>query len=183
MNCKLLAFALIGSIQVVHMLGQSVDLNAPHDKVASGVSISSPAVRENSTSTTTDQIILKILKNENLSGTLMFTGSCKNFDYPQFPNLPIIENISPNSGKTMQLLHQAFRNAPAFSIKRQSRTNVSIIENTVPMDVMKIKINHLSFNLDNGTGIYSPVVAINRIIYSPEVQQYMKQNNIQWPYK
>jgi hypothetical protein len=125
------------------------------------------------------QPVLEVLEKANLSGSLEFTGNCDGV-FP--PDLPPLRTITGRGGSTLQTLREILRGDHAIRVEQDQTGKIRMIENTIPTDILNIKIRHISFD---GTyrsgpepGVYTPNQALYVILHVPELTAFIKAHDI-----
>jgi hypothetical protein len=129
------------------------------------------------------QPILEILDKAKLSGSLEFSGRCDLRDFPNFPQFrtPASSSALP----PVQTLREVFGHDPAMQTTQDRDGTIRMIESGVPTDLLNVRISHISFEGHGAaqSGAYTPNDALMRaILRAPEVVDFMKAHNIEWPF-
>ena len=125
--------------------------------------------------------ILVVLDKTSLSGSLEFSGKCNSFNYPGFPEFPHLHAVATNEASALQTLRALFADNQAMRVSQEPNGTIRMIENGIPSEILNIHIKHISF--DNAySGGYSANSALEFIMATPEVKQYLLIHNLKWPF-
>jgi hypothetical protein len=92
-------------------------------------------------------------------------------DFPTSRAVPESREQDP-----LQFLRMTFADDPEMTVTQDPDGTIRMIEKDVPTDLLDVKIAHVSFD-----SVYDPAVAMGVIAATPEVQSFMKTNQIEWP--
>lgn len=127
--------------------------------------------------------ILEVLDNAKLSGSLEFSGGCDSGSLPEFPHL---RAPATSGGSPLQTLREMFADDPAMQVTQDPDGTIRMVESGVATDILNVKIAHISFW--NGQPpppppypIHNPNAALRFIYGAPEVQRFMRDQDIQIP--
>jgi hypothetical protein len=129
--------------------------------------------------------ILEVLNKASLSGSLEFSGKCNSFNYPGFPEFPHLHAVSTHGASPLHTLRELFADNQAMRVSQEPNGTIRMIENGIPSDILNIHIKHISFdNTYSGanSGAYSANSALEFILKTPEVKQYLLIHNLKWPF-
>ena len=124
--------------------------------------------------------VLNILSDSKAYGSIEFYGKCKDFYYPGFPDFPPMIADSPTIGSPVERLRSIFSGDPSMRINQASDGSIEMIEDNIPQDILDVKISDINFH--GAAGIYNANAAVNVVLYSPEVQNFVSLNSISFPY-
>jgi hypothetical protein len=127
------------------------------------------------------QPVLNVLKEAKAPGSLEFFGKCESFVYPGFPDFPPIVPGDPTAGSPVQKLRSIFSRDPSMQINQLSDGRLQLIEDNIPQDILNIKIADINFSA-NGRYVNNPNGAVQQVLYSPEVQNFVTLHSIKFPY-
>jgi hypothetical protein len=123
-------------------------------------------------------LLTEIFRSQKASGSIAYWGRCEAMkSYPDFPTL---RHPSDNSRPTLELLRDVFANDPKMEVAQDANGVIRMFERDVPLDLLEIKIHHLSFGSPDQGPIksYGPNSALLKVEFSPEVQAYKKAHNV-----
>ena len=120
--------------------------------------------------------ILEILSEANLSGSLEFSGRCDMRGFPDFPRF----GLTTGEDGAIERLRKGFAGAPELQVLQDSSGTVRMLESSVPVDVLHVKIARVTFEDYDRRPIYSPNGALNVISRSPEVEAFMQSHHIRF---
>ena len=126
--------------------------------------------------------ILDIMKESKASGSLEFHGQCDSFVYPGFPDFPPMVADSPTIGSPVQRFQFIFSRDTAMRVLQAPDGSIDMMEDNIPQDILNIKISDVNFSGTNGIGVYSPNLAVQFVLYSPEVQKFVTLHSMHFPY-
>ncbi|MDR3411510.1 MAG: hypothetical protein P4L87_11305 [Formivibrio sp.] len=141
-----------------------------------------PKVSSASSNASSVQTILETLGNANISGSLEFTGHCNSLDYPDFPDFPRVRASANTGGDALVALRKSFASDPLMHVTQDTDGTIRMIERGVPADVLKFKVGHISFVNERG-GIYNANAALNFLLWSPDMKNFMETHNIRLPFE
>lgn len=100
-------------------------------------------------------ILTEIFRSRKASGSIAYWGRCEAMkSYPDFPKL---RYPSDDSRPTLELLRDVFAEDPKMQVTQDANGVIRMFESDVPMDLLEIKIHHLSFGPpDQGPMSYGP---------------------------
>ena len=128
------------------------------------------------------QTILEVLNTAKLSGSLVVSGSCKDLNYPEYPEIPALCVAPRNAGSPLQTVRTMFGDAPSIHVSQDANGIIRMVGKGTPTDILKVKITHLSFDQGQG-GIGSANAGLGIIKASPEFQLFLKSRNSKWPFE
>lgn len=123
-------------------------------------------------------MLTEIFRSQKASGSIAYWGRCEAMkSYPDFPKL---RQPSDNSRPTLDLLRDVFADDSKMEVTRDANGVFRIFESDVPMDLLEIRIHHLSFGPPDQGFIksYGPNSPLLKVEFSPEVQAYKKAYNV-----
>lgn len=129
------------------------------------------------------QPVLNVLKAAKTPGSLEFRGRCESFDYPGFPDFPPMIEDNPTLGSPVQRLVSIFSGDPSMEVREAPDGSIEMMEADIPQDILDITVSNISFRSASDMGIYNPNAAVNFILYSPEVQKFLTEHSIQFPFQ
>jgi hypothetical protein len=132
-------------------------------------------------------LLRHILGTAHVSGSIAYWGRCEALRH--FPDFPALRYPSNDTGSPLEVLREAFaKDDPNMEVTQESNGLIRMFETDVPMDILNIKIHHLSFGApDEDRGIFNgPNDAVYDILSSPEVKTYRSAHKIgpfedSWP--
>jgi hypothetical protein len=127
------------------------------------------------------QPVINILKESKTSGSLEFFGKCESFVYPGFPDFPRMAD-SPVVGSPVQKLRSIFSDDPPMQVRQVSDGSIQMLEENIPQDILDIKIGNISFGNNKFRGLNNPNGALNLVLFSREVQDFVTLHSIDFPY-
>jgi hypothetical protein len=156
-----------------------VMLKSPMQKASSNVS--APPYHPVSKTVSSEQsrdLILKILSEAKLSGSFEFSGSCKILAGPGYPEFPLVLAPQNIGSPPLHSLRELFAYNPAIRVTQSLGGTIRIVERGVPKDILELKIRHVAF----GPGAYDPDIAVEYILWTPEVRLFTESHHILWPF-
>jgi hypothetical protein len=126
--------------------------------------------------------ILDILKESKVPGSLEFYGKCESFVYPGFPDFPPMVAGSSTIGSPVQRIRLIFSKDPSMQVMQAPDGSIDMVEDNIPQDILNIKISDINFGGANGSGVYSPNLAVQFVLYSPEVRKFVMLHSISFPF-
>lgn len=123
-------------------------------------------------------ILMHALSTARVSGSIAYWGRCEAFKpYPDFPTLRYSWN---DAQSTVELLRDVFAPDPKMEVTQEPNGLIRMFETDVPMDLLNIKIRHVSFGFpDQDSGVFNgPNDALYVILSSPEVRTYRAAHRI-----
>jgi hypothetical protein len=119
-----------------------------------------------------------ILGAAHASGSLAYWGRCE-LGQP-YPDFPALSSPSDASRPPLEILREVFAKDQQMEVKQDSNGLIRMFETDVPMDLLEVKIAHLSFGSpDEDRGIFNgPNDALHTILSSPEVKTYVATHKI-----
>ncbi len=90
------------------------------------------------------QLILSVLHEGNVSGSLEYWGQCS--EQMSHPDFPKIRTLSNYSGQPDEVLQEMFVDDPYMRVTQEPGGMIRMAEVDVPSDLLDVKISHLSFN-------------------------------------
>ena len=123
-------------------------------------------------------LLQHILSKAQVSGSIAYWGHCE--AHKRYPGFPSLREPFNYSRPTVDLLRQVFVNDPKMVVTQESDGLIRMVENDVPMDLLRIKIHHLSFgHPDQDTDMFNgPNNALRAVLFAPEVVAYRKAHRI-----
>ena len=123
--------------------------------------------------------LMSVLSKAQLSGSLEYWGVCdvnRRIDLPKM-RLP---HKGEGGSSPVQVLRQIFADDAQMQVTQDPTGMIRMIESGVPRDLLDFRINHVSFKLvsPDGDVVYQPRVALQAIVWAPEVQAFMKTHDI-----
>ena len=128
------------------------------------------------------QPVLNVLKEAKAPGSLEFFGKCESFVYPGFPDFPPMIADSPTIGLPVQRIRLIFSKDPSMQVMQAPDGSIEMMEDNIPQDILNIKISDIDFGGTNGSGVYSPNLAVQFVLYSPEVRKFVTLHSISFPF-
>lgn len=128
------------------------------------------------------QSVLNIMKESKASGSLEFNGKCESFVYPGFPDFPPMVADSPTIGLPVQRIRLIFSKDPSMQVMQAPDGSIEMMEDNIPQDILNIKISDINFGGANGSGVYNPNLAVQFVLYSPEVRKFVTLHSISFPF-
>jgi hypothetical protein len=123
--------------------------------------------------------LLKTLHEARLSGSLEFTSECGTV----LPNLPPLQSVRTDVALPIERLREIFRGNPKLRVKQEPNGVVRIAEDTIPADILDVRISHISFDgtFASGpeSGVYTPNQALYVILQTPEMKLFVKTHDIE----
>lgn len=120
-----------------------------------------------------------VLGAAHASGSIAYWGRCDFHEsYPDFPRL---HRLSDHSGPPVEVLQKMFESDPKMQVTKDTAGGkIRMVERDVPLDLLNVRIQHISFNLqDRRVKIFrGPTIALHLILSSPEVQEFKTENDI-----
>ena len=130
------------------------------------------------------QVLLDVLKDANVSGSVVFSGGCRFQDR----NGPIPHvGMRRDFGSVRETLQHMLAVNSKIRVTQDSDGMVRIAETDVPTDILEVKIHHLSFSAsttlpsDGSPGalhMHGPFVALMAILATPEVTAFEEAHHI-----
>ena len=123
-------------------------------------------------------LLQRILSTAHASGSLGYWGRCE-LGQP-YPDFPVLSSPSDDSRPTLEILREVFANDRQMEVTQESNGLIRMFETDVPIDLLEVKINYLSFGpSDEDRGIFNgPNDALHTILSSPEVKTYVATHKI-----
>lgn len=123
-------------------------------------------------------LLESILGLARASGSLAYWGRCELVG--PYPDFPALSYPFDDSGPPSEVLRQVSVNDPQMTVTRDPNGLIRMFESDVPMDLLDIKIAHLSFGPPNeDRGIFNgPNDTLQTILFSPEVKTYVATHKI-----
>jgi hypothetical protein len=116
------------------------------------------------------QLIGNVLREAHVSGSLMYSASCKS---------PIVHVRPPRrSGSVADLLQSMFDDRSTIHVTQEPNGLIRMAAADVPTDIVKIRIHHISFAQSDSELISGPPFAVMRIMSASEVAVFMKEHDI-----
>jgi hypothetical protein len=118
-------------------------------------------------------LLRHILGTAHVSGSIAFWGRCEALRH--FPDFPALRYPSNDTGSPLEVLREVFaKDDPNMDVTQESNGLIRMFETDVPMDILNIRIHHVSFGApDEDRGIFNgPNDAPYDILSSPEVKTY-----------
>jgi hypothetical protein len=128
------------------------------------------------------QPVLNVLKAAKTTGSLQFRGKCESFDYPGFPDFPPMVDDNPTLGSPVQRLVSIFSEDPSMEVHQAPDGSIEMMEIGIPQDVLNITIADINFSGPHKSVVNNPNGAVNFVLHSPEVQNYIALHSISFPY-
>lgn len=121
-----------------------------------------------------ERVILKTLSAARISASLQYWESCDSGrQLPRFPKTVASSGLGDSPLETFRAM---FHEDPAMELTQDADGTIRMSENTVPHDILDVKIEHISFNES-----YEADDALKVILNRPEVQSFMKTHDVGWP--
>lgn len=126
-------------------------------------------------------LVVGVLSKGQVSGSLEYWGRC---DLNQIPDFPKLHALEKSRGSAVQDLQEMFADDPEMRVTQEPDGMIRMVETDVPRDLLDLRISHISFRVDYGTGdvLYDPRDALRAILTTPEVEAYMKVRDIGPPF-
>lgn len=140
-------------------------------------------------------LLLDSLKKAQVSASLEYSGRCdRDRQLPEFPN--IHAPVGDGNGPALQIFREMLSDEPEIEVTQEADGTIRMIEKNIPYDFLNVKIKHISFKLTTNTNnllfpyankefidpnIYEPENALELIQRAPEVESFMKAQDIGWP--
>jgi len=130
------------------------------------------------------QLIRDVLKDAQVSGSVVFSGGCK-FQDRSGP-LPHV-GMRRDFGSVRETLQHMLAVNSKIRVMQDSDGTVRIAEADVPTDILSVKIHHISFSAstslssDGSLGalhMHGPFVALMTILATPEVTAFQEAHHI-----
>lgn len=124
------------------------------------------------------QLVGHVFSRAGISGSLEYWGPCdphkRSLD---FPSVRILPNFA---GPPREILQQMFSDDKKMRVTQEENGMVRMVEDDVPMDLLGVKIRHLSFNVSgpDADSWHGPHMALLAILWTPEVTAFKKAHNI-----
>ena len=120
----------------------------------------------------------RILISAQASGSLAYWGRCE-LGQP-YPDFPALSSPSDHSHPPLEVLREVFAKDRQMEVTQDSNGLMRMFETDVPMDVLDVKIAHLSFRPpEEDRGPFDgPNDSLHRILASPEVKTYVATHRI-----
>jgi hypothetical protein len=126
--------------------------------------------------------VLNVLKAAKTTGSLEFRGKCKSFSYPGFPDFPPMVEDNPTLGSPVQRLVSIFSKDSLMGVRQAADGRIEMMEIGIPEDVLNITIDNIDFSGPQKRVVNNPNGAVEVVLYSPEVQNYIALHSISFPY-
>jgi hypothetical protein len=126
-------------------------------------------------------LVMSVLSKAHVSGSLVFSGHCDQEGVGDFPKI----HASSNAEGPLQTLREMFSDDPKMQITQEPDGTIRMIETDVPTDLLNLRIGHLSFKRDEGrlVSMYNPNEALWAILRAPEIVDFMRLHDIEWPFQ
>ena len=123
-------------------------------------------------------LLQRILYTAHASGSLAYWGRCE-LGQP-YPDFPALSSPSDDSRPPLEVLREVFAKDQQMEVTQDSNGLIRMFESDVPMDLLEVKITHLSFGPpDEDRGIFNgPNDTLQTILSSPEVKTYVATHKI-----
>lgn len=123
-------------------------------------------------------LLERILYTANTSGSLAYWGRCE--PGQPYPDFPALSSPSDDSRPPLEALREVFAKDRRMEVTQDSNGLIRMFETDVPMDLLDIKIAHLSFGPPNeDQGIFNgPNDTLQTILSAPEVKAYVATHKI-----
>src|SRR5579863_4941941 len=121
-------------------------------------------------------VINDVLKNANVSGSIVYSDFCKSTDSRILP--PHVY-YPRDRGSVVRVLQQMFSGDARMQVSQDRDGIVRMVEKDVPTDILDVMIHRIAFgppvasDPDNG-----PDRALLTILSSPEILSFRKEHNI-----
>jgi hypothetical protein len=127
-------------------------------------------------------LIMSILSQAKLSGSLEYRGQCSDVhDFPDFPKLRIPRN---NGSSPLQSLRNIFAGDPEMQVTQDPDGTIRMVEADVPTDLLNVRVRHISFAPRRaGDLIHYPTWGLQVILAEPEVADFVRSHSIRWQYE
>lgn len=121
--------------------------------------------------------VMSVLSAAGASGSIEFSGVC---DARNRFNLPGVQKPRANKSSPVELLRESFANEPRIRVSQEGSGLIRMAETKIPRDLLNFRISHLSFELPYAGGdvMYDSHEALRAVLATPEVQDYMEHNQI-----
>jgi len=113
--------------------------------------------------------ILDVLRRSHLSGSLVACG------------FPMTTKPIDSTAPPLQVFHEMFANDGEMQVTQEPDGTIRMMEKTVPQDLLKVKIAHISFDDEqkrNPNSMYFHKLVMDFITGAPEVKAFMKDQSI-----
>ena len=129
------------------------------------------------------KLIHDVLSNGHVSGSLVYSGTCKPRS-PQNASVPSV-HAPRDLGSPPEVLQGMFANDPKMRVTQDRDGIVRMTETDVPTDILDVRIHHISFDDSKddsgpwGLSFRGPNMALPIILAAPEVEAFKKAHNIE----
>lgn len=128
--------------------------------------------------------LLEVLAKAGVSGSLEFTGRCESqvYTYSNFPEFPPLRAPTGAGGSVLQIVRGMFADDPTIQVTQDKDGTIRMVERGVATDILSEWIEHVSFENAGPrppVAIFSAGLALMHLKATPEVQRFMKSNNIE----
>ena len=122
--------------------------------------------------------ITEVLRRGKISGSLEYWGSCN--DGGPFPDFPPVTTPSSPSAPPLQTLREMFANDADMQVTQEPDGTIRMVERSVPLDLLNVKIGHISFDEEHKTRypMFVPKLVLWFITHVPEVETFKKDHGI-----
>jgi hypothetical protein len=113
--------------------------------------------------------IIHVLRRAHLSGSL------------EYCNLPIIKTPTNRPTSPLQTLREMLAGNSDIEVSQDPDRTIRMVERTVPLDLLNVKIEHISFDDEQKkrpNSMYFQTLVLDFITEAPEVRTYMKNHSI-----
>ena len=116
-----------------------------------------------------------ILYEAQASGSLVYSGRCGNNG--QSSDFPKLRKPRNKAASVLQILREMFADDARMEVTQETGGRLRMVETDVPLDLLDLKIQHLSFTTDPDA-FSSANEALWVILRTPEVKHFMADRNI-----
>ena len=118
--------------------------------------------------------IRKALDKAKVSGSMELSGCTENMR-PQYPKT---RALSAGNGTAVEMLREVLADNPNISIEQATSGVVRIVDTNASIDILNLKIEHITFEDYARNFAYSPNGALTTILQAPEVSSFMNAHNL-----
>jgi hypothetical protein len=119
--------------------------------------------------------ILTVLDEAKVSGSLRLTGRC---DLQFLPDLPLLRAPGDIRSAPLTAVREVFADDQAMRVTEDPGGMIRMNEIGVPVDLLDVRIGHISFEDYAHSAIFNPNDALYAILRAPEVAHFTKAHNI-----
>ncbi len=121
-------------------------------------------------------LIAAVLESAHVSASLEYNGDCRPGVF--FPDLPpVFVPQKPYSQKTIDTLRYMLSVDHGMGVSQENSGIIRIVGAGVPTDILKVRINHISFNT-----ISMADQALHVVLSAPEIQSFIHTHKIGQPF-